>query len=530
MLYTNLPVDQWEEDTLARFEDEVGRVQGLLRDCCEEVERLEGSDLLTYLHSTISHKAHRVAVPDPPCYLDTYLSDTDLQRLRVGGSLLRWPKLGPHWLRCVGVKAYPHETQPGMLDTLASLPLAYRSTLRYLPLDRSKAVSEMWKYRKAHYGQRKTLGGRATETATGEEALLLNQAALDWEREVNQAQADVEHGLVNYDYTTQTVVVWDETFEGATAKAEQIEQALNNADFVAKIETLNTMDAWVGTLPGNMYANVRRPLLHSHNLAHLFPATAPWGGPTWNTHLDGPPLMRTIGRGHTPFNLDIYDGDVGMTYIAGPIGSGKSTFLATMVMQWLKRPGAEVKIIDTGQSLRCATYAMGGEWYDVAAALQAQAGVGLRLDDPAMKPWGSPWLPGQASWQCFEMEDLLKTPAMVATVMGPLLQTLKERMTGAPTLFVFDEGHLYLKHDVLREGIDDYIRGLRKKNGAVIFATQSIADAARSDAGADYQRLCYDAHLAGELSCPGAGHGRDLSGVGAEQAAVRDHRVADPQA
>ena len=78
------------------------------------------------------------------------------------------------------------------------------------------------------------------------------------------------------------------------------------------------------------------------------------------------------------------------------------------------------------------------------------------------------------------MEDLLKTPAMVATVMGPLLQTLKERMTGAPTLFVFDEGHLYLKHDVLREGIDDYLRGLRKKNGAVVFATQSIADAAKS--------------------------------------------------
>ena len=107
-----------------------------------------------------------------------------------------------------------------MLDALASLPLAYRSVTRYLPLERRKAVSEMWKYRKAHYGQRKTLGGRATETATGEEAVLLNQAALDWEREANQAQADVEHGVVNYGYFTQTVVVWDTTFEGATAKAE----------------------------------------------------------------------------------------------------------------------------------------------------------------------------------------------------------------------------------------------------------------------------------------------------------------------
>ena len=123
---------------------------------------------------------------------------------------------------------------------------------------------------------------------------------------------------------------------------------------------------------GDVYSNVRRPLLHSHNLVHLLPATAPWGGPAHNAHLAGPPLLRTTGHGHTPFNLDTYDGDVGMAYIAGPIGSGKSTLLATMVMQWLKYPGAEVKIIDTGQSLRCATYAVGGHWYDVAAELEQQ--------------------------------------------------------------------------------------------------------------------------------------------------------------
>ena len=65
-------------------------------------------------------------------------------------------------------------------------------------------------------------------------------------------------------------------------------------------------------------------------------------------------------------------------------------------------------------------------------------------------------MPPPERWQCFELGDLLKTPAVLAVVMRPLLQTLKERMTGAPTLFVFDEGHLYLLHDVLLRGIDDY--------------------------------------------------------------------------
>ena len=372
--------------------------EGLLQDCCEEVERLEGPALLTYLHSTISSKEHAVAVPDPPCYLDTYLSDMDLERLRVRGSLLRWPKLGPHWLRCVGVKAYPHETQPGMLDALASLPMEYRSVTRYLPLERAESRQRNVEISQGALRTAQDAGGQGHRDGhrRGGRAAQ-SQAALDWEREANQAQADVEHGVVNYGYFTQTVVVWDTTFEGATAKAEQVEQVLNNADFVAKVETVNTMDAWVGTLPGNMYANVRRPLLHSHNLAHLMPATAPWGGPTWNAHLDGPPLLRTIGRGHTPFNFDTYDGDVGMAYIAGPIGSGKSTLLATMVMQWLKRPGAEVKIIDTGQSLRCATYAMGGEWYDVArgtpgAGRDARCVSMIRASNPGARP-GCPGRP-----------------------------------------------------------------------------------------------------------------------------------------
>ena len=100
----------------------------------------------------------------------------------------------------------------------------------------------------------------------------------------------------SYGYLTQTVVVWDADFPQATAKAEAVAQALNDAGFMAKVETLNTMDAWVGTLPGNMYANLRRPLLHSHNLAHLVPATAPWGGPTHNAHLQGPPAA-AHGRG-----------------------------------------------------------------------------------------------------------------------------------------------------------------------------------------------------------------------------------------
>lgn len=487
VLYRGLPQTGDDGASVQGFTEEVDRIAGLLGECCVDVTRLTERSLLTYLASTVNPVTHPVHVPTPACYLDTYLTATDLHREYLAGARpvwLRWPRLGDEWLRCVSIKAYPVSTQPGILDSLSQLPIAHRAVLRYIPLEHALAVRELRKYRRAHYGMRKGVGAMMSERLTGKTPELLEQIALDHETEANIAQAELQRGDVSYGYLTQTVVVSDTDFARATAKAEQIAHILNAREFVAKVETVNTMDAWVGSLPGNMYANVRRPLLHSYNLAHLFPATSPWAGPERNDHLQGPPLMRTTGRGHTPFNLDTYDGDVGMAYIAGPVGAGKSFALAMMACQWLKYPGAAVRVFDTGQSMRCMTYAVGGQWFDIAQELARLAGGEGKLDDATTRPWGSPWLPPLHNhWQCFELESLLQTPDMLAHVMRGLLRTLKDRMTGNPTLFMFDEGHLYLMHKVLEEGIDDYIRGLRKKNGAVVFATQSISDAVRSNLG-----------------------------------------------
>lgn len=481
LLFTHLPQRDLDAETQAWFTQEIDRFLGLLRGVCADAEWLVEGDLLRYLKSTISVREHAVVVPDIPTYLDTYLSDTDLTLEHRWPSVLRWPRLGEQWVRCVGVKSYPQETHPGLLDALADLPLPYRCVCRYIPLGHDEAVKKLQKVQNAHRGMKQGLLALALEQLRATAPALDDQAAQAFEEETAAQQAGIRRGAFSYGYLTQTVVVMDETFDGATAKAEQVAEVINQADFVAKVETLNTLDAWVGTLPGQMTANVRQPLLHSHNLAHLLPLSMPWAGPDWNTHLQGPPLLQAVGPGGHPFALDTYDGDVGMAYVAGPIGAGKSTLLATMVHQWLKHPRAQVRIFDTGQSLRCMTHALGGQWYDVAAMIEGVGKEAQHLDDATAQFWGSPWVPGEHRWQCFELEGILRTPALIETVIAPLMQVLKDRMTGDPTMFVFDEGHLYLLHAAFAKGIDDYLRGLRKKNGCVVFATQSIADAARSD-------------------------------------------------
>ena len=43
-------------------------------------------------------------------------------------------------------------------------------------------------------------------------------------------------------------------------------------------ETVNAVEAWRGSLPGDGYRNVRRVILHTLNLADLMPIAAVWAG------------------------------------------------------------------------------------------------------------------------------------------------------------------------------------------------------------------------------------------------------------
>lgn len=105
----------------------------------------------------------------------------------------------------------------------------------------------------------------------------------------------------------------------------------------------STPSAFLGTLPGHGVPNIRRPLLHTLNLADLLPLTTIWPGlaqqpcPFYPPH--SPPLAHAATTGATPFRLNLHVGDVGHTLVIGPTGSGKSTLLAFLLAQHFRYPG-----------------------------------------------------------------------------------------------------------------------------------------------------------------------------------------------
>jgi P-type conjugative transfer protein TrbJ len=85
-----------------------------------------------------------------------------------------------------------------------------------------------------------------------------------------------------------------------------------------------------------------------------------------------------------------------------------------------------------------------------------------------------------ADVQCFETEALLGQSNVVAPVLTYLFHRLEERFDGRPTLLVLDEAWIFLDHPLFAARIREWLKTLREKNVAVLFATQSLADISAS--------------------------------------------------
>jgi type IV secretion system protein VirB4 len=80
----------------------------------------------------------------------------------------------------------------------------------------------------------------------------------------------------------------------------------------------------------------------------------------------------------------------------------------------------------------------------------------------------------------FDMTQLLDDPALRTPAMMYLFHRVEQRLDGHPTLIVIDEGWKALDDDVFVARIKDWEKTLRKRNGVVGFATQSVLGALES--------------------------------------------------
>ncbi|SPD72441.1 CagE TrbE VirB component of type IV transporter system [uncultured Desulfobacterium sp.] len=347
---------------LAFFVKKVREISDIMMGVFPHVKELDDDETLTYLHSTISMNRHPVKMPETPFYLDALLPD---QAFTPGDI----PMLGDYFIPTCTISASPAESFPGILDQLNHTQIEYRWVTRYIALSKADAKAEIEKFRKIWWSKRKSLMTLIKEEATREHSALLDTEAGEKAADADAALVAIGEDLVGFGYMTTTVTTWHKDPEEALRRIQKIKQIIQSNGFTVKEEGLNGQDAWLGSLPGHVWGNVRRPMVNTLNLAHTMPVSAIWAGDFKNEHLEkvcgcGTPHITCSTTGQTPFRLNLNVGDVGHTLIVGPTGAGKSVFLCMLELQWLKYPGARVVIFDKDRSARATTLCVSGNIYE----------------------------------------------------------------------------------------------------------------------------------------------------------------------
>ena len=348
-------------ELLRGFREQTDRILQLIEGFVPESAWLDDSETLTYLHSTISTRPHRVQLPETPMHLDALLADQPL----TGGLE---PRLGVACLRTLSVIGFPTATHPGILDDLNRLSFPYRWSTRAILIDKTDAVRLLTRIRRQWFAKRKGIAAILKEVMTNETTVLVDSDAANKAADADQALQELGSDDVGQAYVTATVTVWDEDASVAAEKLRLVEKVIQGRDFTCMSEGVNAIEAWLGSLPGQTYANVRQPPISTLNLAHMMPLSAVWAGSESDEHLGQPPLLLGKTEGSTPFRLALHVGDVGHTLTVGPTGAGKSVLLALMALQFRRYPDSQVFAFDFGGSIRAATLAMGGEWYNLGGS------------------------------------------------------------------------------------------------------------------------------------------------------------------
>lgn len=453
----------FDDDAVAP--DNKARTQGLIdyfkRECASIESRLSSAVKLTRLHgnkvvnedgSTVTHDAflswlqfcvtgldHPVILPSNPMYLDALIGGQEMW----GGIV---PKVGRKFVQAVAIEGFPLESTPGLLTALAEQPSEYRWSSRFIFMDTHEAVAHLDKYRKKWKQKVRGFFDQVFNTNSG----TFDQDALSMVVDAESAIAEVNSGLVAQGYYTSVVIMMDESREKLEASARQVEKAINRLGFAARIETINTLDAFLGSLPGHGVENVRRPLINTMNLADLLPTSTIWTGlneaPCPMYPPLSPPLMHGVTQGSTPFRLNLHVRDVGHTFMFGPTGAGKSTHLALIATQLRRYPGMQIYAFDKGMSMYPLAKATGGKHFTVAADDDQLAFCPLQfLETKSDRAWAMEWFD-----TILALNNVDTTPVQ-RNAIGDAIMSM--HASGARTLSEFS---VTIQDETIRDAIQQY--------------------------------------------------------------------------
>jgi type IV secretion system protein VirB4 len=381
---------------------------------------------------------------------DHFITDDSLD---IGTTL----KLGETYIPIVAIRDFPMETYPAMLSALNGSHIEYRWSIRWISRGKQEASKDIEKYQKRFYGSRKSWGQALAESVGNFESSREDPAAVAFEKDTNEAKVELATDQYSFGYYTANIMVWDTDYAVAIEKARYMAGLVNSAGFNAKVETANAFNAFLSMQPGNVYANVRRPVISSGNLSHIIPLSSIWPGMAandWTGECFGcaSPLLICSTSSKAAFFLNLNVGDIGHTFIFGPAGAGKSTLLCLLESQFLKYRNANVIILDKDKSARSITMAVGGVYAEPGG------------EDVAFQPLRDLETEVDLSWAAefirllLEMQGMTCDATMSEAISTALKQIRSDKAPGRRTLSTFQQ---YVNYTSPKTGLNEIRIGIQ---------------------------------------------------------------------
>lgn len=416
----------------------------------EDGSTITQDSFLRWLQFCVTGINRPVNLPSNPSYIDCLIGGQEL----VPGVI---PKIGKKFIQVVAIDGFPSESgsSPGMLSMLAEMPVEYRWSTRFIFLDEHESVNHLEKFRKKWKQKVRGFMDQVFNTNNG----TIDQDAESMVSDSESAIAEIKTRLVAPGYYTSVIVLMDEDRSKLAAAAESAEKLIQRLGFGARIETINNMDAYMGSLPGHGVENVRRPHMHSMNLADLLPTSTNWTGdshaPCPMYAASAPPLMHCVTAGSSPFRFNLHVGDLGHTVIFGPTRAGKSTKLALIAAQLRRYAGMRIFAFDKGMSMYPICKATGGTHFKIAGDHDKLAFAPLKfLETRSDRAWAMNWIdtilelngvkttPGQRNAIAEAILSMHRTQSKTVTDFHSTIQDEQIREALVPYTVLGDMGYL----------------------------------------------------------------------------------------
>lgn len=507
--------------------------------------------LLEFLHYTITGKSQYINIPKSPINIDLLIGGEDFYTGVTS-------KIGDKYIGCIAIDGFPAESYPTILYKLSDMAINSRFSSRFICIDKIEAENKL-----------KKIKSKWTQAQRGMMSIVLNQPQTDsntnWEA-VEMTNDAIEGITLQqtdraiFGYYTSNIILMEEDEQVLKDNSIQIKKLLSSLGFNARIESINNVEAFIGSIPGHNHENVRRFFLHSLNVGDLIPKNNIWTGhefcPCNFYPKESPALIECVTTGNTPYHLNLHVADVGHTLVIGPTGAGKSTLLCTIVAQAFRYKEATVFAFDKGMSMFALCKALGGQHFELATDncnlvfnpfqfidtqedrmwltgfvegilelnnVQVNPSISksiyeainnlyqLKIDNPNHIPTitefksqlqyseldlreiislydvagaYSGFISGEndnlnlSDFTVFELEYLMNLDnKILLPILDYLFRRIDKMLKGQPAYVILDEAWVAFQNPVFASKIIEWLKVFRKRNCAVVLATQNLMDA-----------------------------------------------------